>query len=105
MGDDDQCCIEAGKIGDVKTLDLMCAIPADEIISDEYFTYEAPTCTRMYDRDTNYYTKSDVEKTTLIYTHEEKCIEEIVSVDTCCTAKLNGSDGTGLEDACAQISF
>ena len=92
-------------VGDVPTLDLMCQKPADEDISDEYFIYDAPTCTRRYDRETRYYTVSDVAKSTLIYTDIEHCIEEIVDVTECCTAKTLGKEGTGLEDACTTLTF
>ena len=92
-------------VGDVPTLDLTCQQPADKDISDEYFTYAAPTCTRRYDRETRYYTVSDVAKANLIYTDVEHCIEEIVDVTECCTAKTLGKAGTGLEDACTTLTF
>ena len=71
MPGDDKCCEEAGKVKDLETVKKMCAEPQmdDIIYDDDYFTYEAPTCTRRYDRLTMYFTKSDSGKLTII--HEE----------------------------------
>ena len=79
MPGDDRCCEEAGKVGDLETVIKMCAAP-DVTYDDDFFYYEAPTCTRRYDRSSKYYTKSDSGKLTVIHTEEEHCVEEIVDV-------------------------
>ena len=36
---------------------------------------------------------------------ETHCLEEILDASACCDAKQEGKAGTGLEDACATVSF
>ena len=81
-------------------MDMAC--DKEDMETDDYFTFDDTlTCTRRFDRDTIYFLKSQTSAQTL-YTHQDHCIEMVVSRDECCLAKLNGDPGEGLEDACEE---
>ena len=73
---------------------------------DEYFTYDAPTCTRRSDIITCYIHTdgSDPPIETEVRREEEHCVDEVLTASDCCEAKALGKAGEGLEDACAEIT-
>ena len=70
---------------------------------DEYFTYDAPTCTRRSDIITCYI-RTEGETETEVRREEEHCVDEVLTASDCCEAKALGKAGEGLEDACAEIT-
>jgi hypothetical protein len=72
---------------------------------DEFYTYDAPVCTKRFDRVTSCYlsTATDSDDTVLI--EETHCLEETLLASDCCVAKTQGKNGIGLEDACAETTF
>ena len=96
--DDDLCCLDAVADENFAVMDLAC--DKDIAESDDYFTFDDTlTCTRRFDRDTSYFLKSE-SLASIQYTHHENCIEMVVDRALCCSAKLAGLPGEGLEDAC-----
>ena len=66
---------------------------------DVYYIFDdSLICTKQVDRETVYTLKSDTQID--IHTRNEYCVETVVARSECCTAKLNGMDGEGLENAC-----
>ena len=72
---------------------------------DEYFTYDAPTCTKRSDKITCYLSGPEGGDQTEIRREEEHCVEEILDPSACCEAKQAGKAGEGLEDACAEVTI
>ena len=72
---------------------------------DEYFTYDAPTCTKRSDKITCYLSGPADGEQTEIRREEEHCVEEILDPSACCEAKQAGKAGVGLEDACAEVTI
>ena len=107
----DACCRKAGEEGDLATATAACA-RCEEDDSDEFFTYDAPVCTRRFDRVTTCFTSAPIigdllgnplQEPELV--DEQHCLEEIVPAEDCCEAKRQGKAGTGLEEACGTFSF
>ena len=100
----DACCQKAADDGDLATAEAAC----DECVvteDDEFFTYDAPVCTRRFDRITNCYLSDAVDENDTVYTDETQCIDEILDASACCEAKQAGKAGVGLEEACAAFTF
>ena len=113
-GDDptgDRCCEKAGEENDIETARAICD-RCEEEDSDEFFTYDAPICTRRFDRTTRCFTTASPlgalagnPLQTPAIVDFENCVEETVPVEECCAAKQRGAKGRGLEAACASITF
>ena len=107
----DRCCEKAGQDGDIETARAICD-RCEEEDSDEFFTYDAPICTRRFDRTTSCFTTAPAlgdlignPLQTPAIVDFENCLEETVPVEECCEAKQRGAKGRGLEAACASITF
>lgn len=84
-------------------VDLSETCSKQEKHEDEYFTYDAPTCTRRSDVITCYI-HTDGETETEVRREEEHCVDTVLTREDCCEAKALGKAGEGLEDACAEIT-
>ena len=102
----DVCCEQAGLAADLDTLMGACE-KQEEKRNDEFFTYDAPTCTVQYDKEVCYFTSmQDPESGDMpVYMETEHCIKEEVPAADCCQAKRDGKAGMGLEDACTSITI
>ena len=101
----DACCQKAADDDDLATANLVCDRCVEDDTQDEYFTYEAPVCTRRFDRITTCYLSTSVDDEDTVYVDETHCVEEILDATACCEAKQAGKAGVGLEDACSTVSF
>ena len=107
----DRCCEKAGEEGDIETAKIICdRCEVEE--DDEFYTYDAPICTRRFDRTTSCFTSGlplgDLIGNPLLdptIVDFENCVEETVPVSECCEAKQLGKKGSGLDAACANITF
>ena len=107
----DRCCEKAGEEGDIETAKIICdRCEVEE--DDEFYTYDAPICTRRFDRTTSCFTSglplggligNPLLDPTIV--DFENCVEETVPVSECCEAKQLGKKGSGLDAACANITF
>ena len=101
----DVCCEQAGMAADLDTLTEACE-QQEEKRSDEFYTYDAPTCTVQYDKEVCYFTsEQDPMSDMPVYMDTEHCIKEEVPAADCCQAKRDGKAGMGLEDACTTITI
>ena len=107
----DECCRKAGEEGDLETATAICDRCVEED-ADEFFTYDAPVCTRRFDRTTTCFTTAPfvgdlignpLQDPTLV--DERHCLEEVLPAEDCCEAKRQGKAGSGLEEACGTFSF
>merc|ERR1712242_367645 len=107
----DECCRKAGEEGDLETATAICDRCVEED-ADEFFTYDAPVCTRRFDRTTTCFTSAPLigdlignplQDPTLV--DERHCLEEVLPAEDCCEAKRQGKAGSGLEEACGTFSF
>ena len=53
----DRCCEKAGEEGDFETARVICD-RCEEVEDDEFYTYDAPVCTRRFDRTTSCFTSN-----------------------------------------------
>jgi hypothetical protein len=106
----DKCCEKAGEDNDLVTAAAVCD-RCEEVEDDEFFTYEAPICTRRFDRTTSCFTTAPEGVLGGLFEQEpslvnfDNCLEEVLDASECCAAKQAGKAGRGLEDACANITF
>ena len=102
----DVCCEQAGLAADLDTLMGACD-QQEEKRSDEFFTYDAPTCTVQYDKEVCYFTSEQdpAAGDMPVYMETEHCIKEEVPAEACCQAKRDGKAGMGLEDACTTLTI
>ena len=77
----DACCQKAADDDDLATANLVCDRCVEDDTQDEYFTYEAPVCTRRFDRITTCYLSTSVDDEDTVYVDETHCVEEIASCD------------------------
>ena len=106
----DKCCEKAGEDNDFVTAEAVCD-RCEEVEDDEFFTYEAPICTRRFDRTTSCFTTPSEGVVQGLFAQDptlvnfENCLEEVLDASECCAAKQAGKAGRGLENACADITF
>merc|ERR1711997_225470 len=90
---------------DLDTLTEACD-KQEEKRSDEFYTYDAPTCTVQYDKEVCYFTsEQDPMSDMPVYMDTEHCIKEEVPAEDCCQAKRDGKAGMGLDNACTSITI
>ena len=101
----DRCCLKAAEEMDLATAQAACADCTVDETKDEFYTYDSPVCTRRFDRVTSCYLSFATSLDDTVLVDETHCVEETLSVSDCCDAKMQGKNGTGLEDACAEVTF
>ena len=101
----DQCCQKAADEQDLATAEAICDLCTYDEEKDEFYTYDAPVCTRRFDRVVSCYLSTHIDEDDTVLVDETHCIEETLEASDCCEAKTQGKNGIGLEDACAEIFF